>query len=121
MLLGWATRSGVLRSTSRSLRTTAQHRAVGKVLPLLSLLGEAVVDKSNTDVPEVSVCPRLLALLGCARGCAPIPEQGHFNLCGFQWLRLFPGCCVKCLLLAYWKKSKACLHTPMRAHLRSEG
>jgi len=44
------------------------------VLPLLSLLLEAVVRRSDTNVPEVPVFPKLLVLLSCACGCAYIPE-----------------------------------------------
>lgn len=60
-----------------------RHHAADEVLPLLSLCLDAVVHKSNTNVPEVPVFPKLLALLSCACGCAHIPEQGHFNLCCF--------------------------------------
>lgn len=65
------------------LEDLAQHPVVDKVLPLLSLPMDAVAHKSNTNVPEVPVCPKLLAPLCCACGCAQVPEQGHVSLCCF--------------------------------------
>lgn len=83
VLLAWAICSHTPWSTSPGLRTVAQHDAAGEVPPLPSLSPEAVVHKSNRNVPEVPVFPELLAPLSCVCGCAHIPEHVDFNLCCF--------------------------------------